>query len=213
MAPQQIAIIWIQTSDIFLEHGDELILTADLDQNRRRIRDGKILFFPHHRAIFLIEGDDRCAWPSDRNDDGVLINERTGAETFIRQRRFELQTAYGQALLWSKGFAAEETQAAFDRARELAGPTPDAASLFSARYEQFTRGFIGGDMTLARSVAEDFLRDAEDGGYAMEAAVGRRIVGSVCLIQGELREARTHLERVLADFVPDRDADARCVDP
>jgi predicted ATPase len=101
-----------------------------------------------------------------------------------QKRRFELQTAYGQALLWSKGFATEETKAAFDRARELAGPAADAAQLFSVRYEQFTRGFIGGDMKSARGIAEDFLRDAERGGYAMEAVVGRRILGSVCLLQG-----------------------------
>ena len=30
-----------------------------------------------------------------------------------RQRRLHLQTAYGQAMMWAKGFAAEETKAAF----------------------------------------------------------------------------------------------------
>ena len=37
-----------------------------------------------------------------------------------RQRRLHLQTAYGQATMWSKGYAAEETKAAFARAAELA---------------------------------------------------------------------------------------------
>ena len=64
-------------------------------------------------------------------------------------------------------------------------------------------------MKSARGIAEDFLRDAEGGGYAMEAVVGCRILGSVCLLQGDLALARTHLERVLADYAPDRDAEAR----
>jgi class 3 adenylate cyclase/predicted ATPase len=135
--------------------------------------------------------------------------EEVKASIAQRKRRLDLQTAYGQALLWSKGFAAEETKAAFDRARELADRGADTAPLFSVRYEQFTRGFIGGDMKSAKGIAEDFLRDAEGGGYAMEVVVGRRILGSVCLFQGDLVPARTDLERVLADYAPDRDAEAR----
>ena len=38
-----------------------------------------------------------------------------------REQRLRLQTAYGQAMMWSKGYAAEETKAAFARAAELAG--------------------------------------------------------------------------------------------
>ena len=37
-----------------------------------------------------------------------------------RERRLRLQTAYGYATMWSKGFAADETRAAFERAAELA---------------------------------------------------------------------------------------------
>jgi len=40
-----------------------------------------------------------------------------------RQRRLKLQTGYGQALMWSRGFGAEESKAAFIRARELAAAT------------------------------------------------------------------------------------------
>jgi len=45
-----------------------------------------------------------------------------------RQRRLKLQTRYGQAVMWSKGFAADETRAAFARARELAAGAEKAAS-------------------------------------------------------------------------------------
>ncbi len=45
-----------------------------------------------------------------------------------RQRRLKLQTSYGQALMWSKGYAAEETKAAISRAQELAGNTDNMPS-------------------------------------------------------------------------------------
>jgi tetratricopeptide (TPR) repeat protein len=124
-------------------------------------------------------------------------------------RRLKLQTVYGQALLWSKGLVAEETRASFDRTRALARPTENSDALFSVYYEQWTRGFIGGDLALARNTAETFLRDAVGGGYAMEAGVGRRLLGSACLLQGDLREAQTHFERALAGYAPGRDGEAR----
>ena len=43
-------------------------------------------------------------------------------------RRLKLQTDYGQAVMWSKGFAAEETKAAFARVAEFAGPADKAAA-------------------------------------------------------------------------------------
>ncbi len=46
-------------------------------------------------------------------------NEVKGAEA-QRQRRLHLQTAYGQVMMYSKCFAADETKAAFARAAELA---------------------------------------------------------------------------------------------
>src|SRR5262249_50029080 len=40
-----------------------------------------------------------------------------------RQRRLHLQTAYGQAMMWAKGYSAEETRSAFSRAAELTART------------------------------------------------------------------------------------------
>ena len=55
-------------------------------------------------------------------------------------------------------------------------------------------------------MAETFLREAEEGGYATEAGFARRCLGASCCYQGKLLEAQTHLERALADYQPDRDA-------
>ena len=55
-----------------------------------------------------------------------------------RQRRLlHLQTAYGQAMMMAKGYAAEETRAAFARATELAGRTHDFSKRFAALMGQY----------------------------------------------------------------------------
>jgi predicted ATPase len=50
----------------------------------------------------------------------------------LRQRRLQLQTSFGNALVWAKGQQAPETSAAFARARELANRVEDASERFSA---------------------------------------------------------------------------------
>src|SRR6516162_7543330 len=49
----------------------------------------------------------------------------------LRQRRLQLQTSLGNALIWAKGYEAPETSAAFARARELASREEDASERFS----------------------------------------------------------------------------------
>ena len=56
---------------------------------------------------------------------------------------------------------------------------------------------------------ETFLREAEEGRYVAEAIIARRILSSTYLYQGDLREARVLLDRAVADYVPNRDAQAR----
>ena len=51
-----------------------------------------------------------------------------------RQRRLQLQTGYAQAVAFSKGFLAEETKAAFERASELAGHEGGGRERFGAYY-------------------------------------------------------------------------------
>ena len=51
---------------------------------------------------------------------GGAARPREAAATASASQRLKLQTDYGQAVMWSKGFAAEETKAAFARVGELA---------------------------------------------------------------------------------------------
>jgi tetratricopeptide (TPR) repeat protein len=56
--------------------------------------------------------------------------------------------------------------------------------------------------------AEAFLREAEAKGRATEAGVARRVLGFVLLSQGDLKAARSVLERALGDYIAERDREA-----
>ena len=62
-----------------------------------------------------------------------------------RRRRLDLQASYGQALQLGKGFAAEETRAAFGRVREFVRPNEDPAAQFAADYAQCLGSFFAVD--------------------------------------------------------------------
>ena len=126
-----------------------------------------------------------------------------------RQRRFDLQTSYSQALLWAKGFASEETMAAFARAGEFAGPAENVAARFGTYDAQCLRSFMRGEYRQAREIAETFVREAEAGGRGAEAGAARRMLGLICLCQGDLKAAKAALERASSDFVPERNKEAK----
>jgi class 3 adenylate cyclase/predicted ATPase len=134
--------------------------------------------------------------------------EEVKATIAQRRRRLDLQTSYGQALLYGKRFAAEETRAAFARAAEFARPIENPAARFTAYFGQCTGSFVRGEFPRAQEIAETFLREAEADGRAPEAGTARRLLAVVLFFQGDLKAARSFLERGLAEFVPERNGDA-----
>jgi class 3 adenylate cyclase/predicted ATPase len=139
---------------------------------------------------------------------GATSQQRAGY-TVTSSRRLKLQTDYGQAVMWLKGFAAEETKAAFARAAELAEQGGAGADLYRVYQGQWDASWFHGELVLARKLAESFVREAEAKGHGMEAAVAHRTLGQTCVTQGELALARNHLERALALHVPERGMDVR----
>jgi hypothetical protein len=115
-----------------------------------------------------------------------------------RERRLDLQTSFGRALMWGKGFAAEETKAAIARAEELAGRADTAQTRFAGFFEQIMSNCARGEYRLARETAETFLQDAEARGSAKGIDVARRTLGLVLLFEGDLTRAQAILVRMLA---------------
>ena len=107
-------------------------------------------------------------------DKAAAAASRRGAEDVATSsQRMKLQSDYSQAMMWSKGFAAEETKAAFARAAELAGRTDDFSERFAALQGQWAAAVTGGELRSARELALTLLREAEDAGRVTEAGIGQ----------------------------------------
>ncbi len=114
-----------------------------------------------------------------------------------RQRRLKLQTGLGQALMFSRGYAAEESKAAFIRARELAAAIDNATERFAIYYGLWIGNMLLGEFGLGREIAEIFLREDERGVRTTERVVGCRMLGSTCLWQGDFIEAQANFVEAL----------------
>ena len=115
-------------------------------------------------------------------------------------QRVKLQNDYAQAVLWSKGYAADETKAAFERTSALAARAELPAERFSALFGRFLWSWSRGEFRVARDIAERFLREAEAEGRIAEARAAHLTLGLACMQLGDLREARTQLELGLSRF-------------
>jgi predicted ATPase len=131
------------------------------------------------------------------------------ATTAAARQRLKLQTSLGQAMMYSLGFASDESKTAFAGARALAAGVDNASERFDAYYGLFVGSLLRGDLGLARETAESFLRDAENEGRMTEAGVARRNVGLACLVQGDFVDAEAYLAEALRTYDPERDRDAR----
>ena len=72
--------------------------------------------------------------------------------------RLKLQTNLGRAVMWSKGFGSEETQAAYARARELAAKVDDPAERFATYYGQWVNTSMRSGFAAAQDISHIFLR-------------------------------------------------------
>ena len=132
----------------------------------------------------------------------AVADQAAGAAISTAQasQRVKLQNDYAQAVSWSKGPAADETKAAFERTSALAARAELPADQFSALYGRAAWSWAHGEFRAARDTAERFLREAEAEGRGAEARVAHIVLGVACMQLGDLREARTQLELGLSRF-------------
>jgi predicted ATPase len=140
---------------------------------------------------------------------GSNLEPRAAAEAVSSGHRLKLQTNYGQALMWSRGFSSEETEAAFNRAEGLAATAASADERFDAHYGLWLSRISRGELGLALQTAETFQRDAEHTARVTELAVARRVLGTTCFAQGDFTEALANFEEALRIYDPERDRDAK----
>jgi tetratricopeptide (TPR) repeat protein len=136
---------------------------------------------------------------------------RTAAPVTPTGQRLKLQTSYGKAMMWSKGYVAPETAAAFARAQELSAGGEGTSERFVTYYGQAAARGWSGDLSAARQIAANMLRDAGIESQTPEAFAAHRIVAFTSLCQGNFTEAQTYSEKALKidDSGWDRDAKLR----
>jgi predicted ATPase len=124
-------------------------------------------------------------------------------------QRLKIQTDLGKAIMHSRGYGAEESKAAFIRARELAAAIDDATERFTIYYGLWVGNVMRGELRLAREIAETFLREAQREAGTTERGAGRRLLGLTCLLQGNFAEAQANSVEALSIYDPERDREAR----
>ena len=120
-----------------------------------------------------------------------------------------MQADYSEAVMYYKGFSAEETRAAWARAAELGANRDDFSEHSTVRHGQWTLAIVRGELHAAQELASTFLREAEDAGRPVEAGVARRSLGIICYYSGDFLNARIHCERALDECRHERDLEAR----
>jgi hypothetical protein len=115
----------------------------------------------------------------------------------LRQRRVHLQISFGNALIWTKGYHAPETTAAFARARELASRTEDASERFSAYYGLWAGHLNRSEPAPLREMAELFLREATARPNCPETLIAHRNFGFTCFYFGDFAGAHGHFQQTI----------------
>jgi tetratricopeptide (TPR) repeat protein len=121
--------------------------------------------------------------------------------------RRQLQVAYGNALIATRGYGAPETTEAFTKTRKLAFGDEDAPERLAADYGLWAASYVRGELPAMRAHAANFLRNVQTKRDSPEAGIALRTQGACHLFAGEFAEARDHLEHALSLFRPGRDDD------
>jgi predicted ATPase len=125
----------------------------------------------------------------------------------LRQRRVHLQISLGNALIWTKGYHAPETTAAFARACELASQVEDPAGRFSAYYGLWVGHLSRGEPARMREMAELFLREATARPDCLETLIAHRSFCIACFYFGDFAGAHQHFQKTVELYDQARHAD------
>ena len=120
-----------------------------------------------------------------------------GTPTATASARLKLQTNLARAVMWSKGFGSEETQAAYVRARELAAEVDDPAERFATYYGQWANTSMRSGFAAAQDISHIFLDEAVSSALAPEVATAHRMIGLTLLSVGDFVNAKRHLDEAL----------------
>ena len=122
-----------------------------------------------------------------------------------QSRRLQLQIAYGNALIATRGYGAPETSVAFARARELASSLKGAPERFAATYGLWVGSLVRSELGSMQELAQAFLHDTADRPDAPEAGIAHRVCGMTRWFEGNFVDAKQHLEQAITIYRDEHD--------
>jgi class 3 adenylate cyclase/predicted ATPase len=127
----------------------------------------------------------------------------------LRREEINLQVALITPLIHVKGYAAQETKAAVERARLLiehaeafGEPPEDPLLLFSVLYGLWTTSCVAFNGDAVRELGAQFLALAEKQGATVPLMIGHRLVATSLAYTGDLTKGRTHYDQASALYNP-----------
>jgi predicted ATPase len=106
-----------------------------------------------------------------------------------------LQLALGPALILIKSLTAPEVEHAYGRATEICTRVGESPQLWQALFGLWLFYTLRADLQRARGLAEQLLQSARPSGDAWHLFRGHVALGATLFWQGELRDAREHLQQ------------------
>jgi predicted ATPase len=125
----------------------------------------------------------------------------------LRREQIKLQVALLNPLGHVKGWAASETKAAVEHARQLvqeaedAGEAPeDPLLLFSVLYSFWVANLVGCNGDALKALAAQFVAVAEKQNATGPSVVGHRLNGMSLLITGDIAQSRAYFDKAVASY-------------
>ena len=126
-----------------------------------------------------------------------------------QRRRVKLQAEYATAVMWLRGFGADEAKAAFARARELAEAAGQISERAASHYGVWVGQLVRAELSAARERSEAFVAEMAPGGASALLATAHRCVGMTAWLQGDYGPARAHLEAAIEMSDEEREREGR----
>lgn len=171
------------------------------------------------RATSSHQGDEGSGDRSSNPETIIHLTEslellKATPESAERDRQeLKLQMALGGALMTVKGYGSDEGAAGYIRALELCRQMGETSRLFPVLGTLSVFYLARGEGDKARAMTEQLLHLAENLKDPVRIQAGHFAVGSVLYTQGEFVECRTHLERAVALYDPNKRRFSASQDP
>ena len=125
-------------------------------------------------------------------------DESVKAELARRERRVQLQLDYGAALISARGYGAEETVKAFERARTLSAGAGARVDRLALLYGTWLGAVTTESFEEASKAAAALLAEATEARNANAMGVAHRAMGATLLYAGSFHEAKREFDEAIS---------------